>query len=569
MSRVRKLDERLLAWVLLGVATCISAVWLAIAGKDLTFSGDDIFYYARLITDHGAVHQAGGIEYFFIPHNGHLQILGKLLYRGLFVTVGADYAVFRAIEALAVFAGVLLLFILLRRRVRPLAALIPCVLLLFFGYGEGSYLWPFNIHTIGALAFGLGALLTLERDDRRGDVATCALLILAVATVELGLAFTVAVAVSVLRRGDRWRRAWIFLVPLVLFGIWWLWAQKFGQSEVELVNVTLIPIDFTNALAAVIGSIFGVNPTGSEISPNVTTITPWASVLAGFAVAGLIYRIGRGKVPIGLWVGLAVVLTYWLMITMADRPPDSTRYLFVGAVAVFLIAASALRGTRITAAGLIVAAGVVAFAIPPNIAKFYDERASSVTDANNTRAEYAMLELARPHVRSDYFPATDEKVSDAGGGVFVPLSAYSYYEAADDFGPIGFSLDELRGEGTGIRHIADATLIGALELRLKPTGSAADPAACPSSLDGRLGHSVFFFLGRGGVLLGSRAQRPVHVGLGRFGIGGASVRIGKLRPGEWADLRIPPDSAPDRWWVTVDGPVYACPPATAGGAEGL
>ncbi len=561
MERLRGIDERRAAWVLLGVAMCISAVWLMIAGKDLTFSGDDIFYYARLITDNGVTHQAGGLEYFFVPHNGHLQILGKLIYRGLFLTVGADYTVFRAMEVLAALVSVLLLFILLRRRVRPYAALIPCVLMLFFGYGEGSYLWPFNIHTIGALAFGLGALLTLERDDRKGDIATCALLVLAVATVEVGLAFTVAVAIAVLRRGDRWRRAWIFLVPLVLFGVWWLWAQKFGQSEVELVNVTLIPIDFTNALAAVMGSIFGINPTGSEISPNVTTITPWSSVLAGFAVAGLIYRIRRGRVPSGLWVALAVVLTYWLMITMADRPPDSTRYLFVGAVAVFLIAANALRGAKITTTGLIVAAAVVAFAIPPNLAKFYDERRSSITDAENSKAEYGMLELARPHIHGDYFPATDERVGDAGGAVFVPLSADTYYRAADEFGGIGYSLDDLREASVERRHVADATLIGALALALKPARAPVDPAACPSSLDGRRGHRVFFYLERGGVLLGSRARRPVKVGLGRFGTGGIPVRLGRLQPGEWAELKIPPDAAPERWWATVDGPVYVCPPS--------
>jgi hypothetical protein len=564
MRHVRAIDESRLAWFLLAVAMCISATWLMIAGKDLTFSGDDIFYYGRLITDHGAVSQSGGLEYFFIPHNGHLQILGKLIYRGLFLTVGADYTVFRAMEILAVFVCVLLFFVLAARRVRPLAALIPCVLLLFFGYGEGSFLWPFNIHTIGALAFGLGALLTLERNDRRGDLATCALLILAVATVEVGLAFTIGVAVAVLRREDRWRRAWVFVTPLVLFAIWWLWARRFGQSEVELVNVKLIPIDFTNALAAVIGSIFGLNPTGPDISPNVTTITPWSSVLAGFAVAGLVFRIRRGKVPLGLWVALAVILVYWLMITLADRPPDSTRYLFVGAVAIFLIAASALRGTRITGGALIGAACVVALSIPPNIAKFYDERASSVTDAENTRTEYAMLELARDHVHTDYFPVEDPKVSDAGGGVFVPLSAYAYFQAADEFGPIGFSLDQIRGVSVDLRHIADATLAGALDLALRSSEAPADPSGCPTSRDGAPSHGVFFFVRRDGALLGSLAKRLVKVGVGRFGTGGAPVPIGRLQPGEWADLRIPPDAAPDRWWVTVDGPVYVCPPASGG-----
>lgn len=561
MDRIRNLDERLLAWVLLGVAMCISATWLMIAGKDLTFSGDDIFYYARLVTENGVTHQASGLEYFLAPHNGHLQLMGKLIYRALFDTVGANYTVFRAMEILVVFLSVLFFFILARRRVRPFAALIPAVLLLFFGYGEGSFLWPFNVHTIGALAFGLAALLALERDDRKGDVGACVLLVLAVATVEVGLAFTIAVAVSVLRRNDRRRRAWIFLVPLALFGIWWLWAQKFGQSEVDLINVHRIPIDFTNALAAVLGSIFGLNPTGEGVDPNVTGITPWSAVLAGFAVVGLVFRIRLGKVPNGLWVALAVVLTYWLMITLANRPPDSTRYLFVGAVAVFLIAASALRGFRISSTALIIAGVVAALAIPPNLAKFYDERRSSITDAENTRTEYAMLELARPRVRTDYFPADDPRVGEAGAVIFVPLSADTYYQAQDEFGGIGYSLDQIRGQSLEKREIADATLAGALELKLKPAAVPADPASCPSSLDGRPGHPVFFYVEPGGVLLGSHVGRPVHVGVGRFAKGGDPVPIGTLRPGEWANLRIPPDSAPERWWVTVDGAVHVCPPA--------
>jgi hypothetical protein len=559
MQRVRQVDERRLAWVLLGIAMCISATWLMLAGKDLTFSGDDIFYYARLVDFDGVVAGSGGLEYFFAPHNGHLQILGKLIYRGLFLTVGADYTVFRAMEILAVLSCVLLFFILAKRRVRPLAALIPSVLLLFFGAAEGSYLWPFNVHTIGALAFGLGALLALERNDRRGDLATCVLLVLSVATVEVGLTFAVGVAVSVLRREDRWRRAWIFAVPLALFAIWWLWARKFGQSEVELLNFRLIPIDFTNALAAVVGAIFGLNPAGDGVDPNVTAVTPWGTVLAAFAVAGLLYRIRQGKVPLGLWVALAVLLAYWFEITMADRPPDSTRYLFVGAVGIFLIAASALRGKRIAGPALIGAACVVALAIPSNIEKFYDERLSSVNDAENSRAEYAMFELARDRVDPDYFPAADPRVSEAGGVIFIPLAAGAYLESAEDFGSFAYSLDEVRGSSLRERQISDATLVGALDLALRPVTPPADPSACPSSRDGRPGRSVFFFLEQGGVLLGSRAKRPVHVAVGRFGTGGPGMPLGRLEPGEWADLSIPRDAAPDRWWVTVDGPVSVCP----------
>ena len=184
MERIRGIDERRLTWILLAVAMCVSATWLMIAGQGLTFSGDEIFYYARFVEDHGMVAPGGGLEYFLAPHNGHLVVLGKLIYRGLFLTVGADYTVFRAVEVAGVLTCSGLFFVLARRRVGPWAALIPSVLLLFLGYAGESLLWPFNLHTILALAFGLGALLTLERNDRRGDLATSVLLVLSVATVE-------------------------------------------------------------------------------------------------------------------------------------------------------------------------------------------------------------------------------------------------------------------------------------------------------------------------------------------------------------------------------------------------
>lgn len=564
MRRIHTIDERTLAWILLALAMSVSATWLMIAGKDLTFSGDEIFYYGRLVDHDGLVSVTGGLEYFFAPHNGHLVLLGKLMYRGLFLTVGSDYTAFRAVEVAAALTCVGLFFILAQRWVRPLAALIPSVLLLFFGYAGESLSWPFNLHTLLALAFGLAALLMLERSDRRGDVVTCALLVLSVATVEVGLAFCVGVAVAVLRRDDRWRRAWIFAIPLVLFAIWWLWARKFGQATFDFTNVRVLPIGITDALAAVVGSIFGLNPTGEGVPTSVTTVTAWGTALAALGVVALVFRIRRASVPEGMWVALVVILTYWVMISMAGRPPDSVRYLFVGAVTVFLVAAASLRGAKITGTALIVAACAVALAIPPNISKFYDERASSVTDADNTRTEYAMYELARGRVDPEYLSVADPNVSALGGSLFIPLTAGTYFEAADNFGSLGFSPDQVRGESLGLRQIADATLAGALKLKLRPGEAPADPAACPRSLDGSPGNSVFFYLRRGGALLGSLAQRPVYVSIGRFGTGGSGVSLGQLEPGEWADLRIPPDAAPDRWWATVDGPVSVCPPAPVG-----
>lgn len=537
---------------------CVSAVWLMLAGKGLTFYGDDVFYYARFIDHSGAVAPGSGLEYFLAPHNGHLQVLGKLIYRGLFLAVGTDYAVFRAIEVAAVLTCVGLFFVLARRRVGSIAALIPSVLLLFFGYAGESLLWAFDMHTILALAFGLGALVTLERGDRRGDLATCILLILAIATVEVGLAFTVGVAVSVLLRDDRRQRAWVFLVPLALFAIWWLWARRFGQTTFDLTNVHLIPVDFTNALAAVAGSIFGLNPTGEGVPFQVTTVTTWGTVVAALGVIGLAFRLRQGRVPDGLWIALAILLTYWSMITLADRPPDSSRYIFVGTIMVLLIAANALSGVRIGAAALIVASCLAALAIPPNIAKFYDQQRPALFEAENTRAEYAMIELAGHRANPDYAPGSDARVTEMGGAVFVPLSAGEYLRAAGEFGSLAYSLDQVRSQRVEKRAVSDAALIGALGIELEPAQPPREPNDCLTNLEGTPDHSVFFFLPPGGALLGSRAQLPVDVHLGRFGKGGGGVELGQLEPDRWGRLTIPSDAAHDRWWVVVDGPVYFC-----------
>ncbi|MET0306848.1 MAG: hypothetical protein ABW196_11580 [Solirubrobacterales bacterium] len=559
-ARVEAIGEYHLAWLLLLAAMCVSATWMMIAGNGLTFVNDDIFYYAQFVVrGTGDISPSGGLEYFFAPSNGHLQLLGKLTYRGIFETFGANYAVFRAFDVAGVMACVALFFELARRRVGPLVALVPCLSLLFLGYAWESFLWAFDLHTIYALALGLGAILVMQRDDRRGDVLTCLLLVLSVAMIELGLAFVAGVGLSILLRPDRWRRIWIVLVPVALYAGWWLWAQDFDQPTIELSNVKLIPMTITDAVAAIAGSVFGLNHTGPGVFEPTTGITGWGSALAALAVVALVWRVSRGGVPRTLWVFLGVAVAYWVLIALGGRAPDSSRYIFVGTLLVFLVAADALAGARLPTVAVLAALAVVALAIPPNVAKLYDGRGPQLNDATTSRVEYAMLDLVRGPIPPGYAPGKDKRVTDIGGSVFTPLEAGDYLEAAERFGPLGMPLDELRGESQQRREIADASLVGALGLELEPAPAPAEPAACPSSLEGRPGSGVFFFPPRRGALLGSRAARPVEVAVGRFGKGGPGLVLGELPPGKWAQVTFPPDAAPDRWWVVVDGPVYACP----------
>jgi hypothetical protein len=538
----------------------VSAIWLLLAGRNLAISGDEIFYIANLVERNGLVAPVHGLEYFLAPHNGHLVLGGRLIFKALFELAGTSYFVFRAVEVAGFLICVGLFYALARRKTTPFIALAFSVSLLFLGYAQETLLWPFDLHTVYALAFGLGALLALElRSDRRGDIAACALLILSVLTLEVGLAFVVGAAVSVLLRDDRWRRAWIFLAPLVLYGIWWLWARKFDQEAVTLTNVHLISIDLAGALSAVAGSLFGVNPTGPDVPADVTTITAAGTVLAGFAVAGLALRIKRGNVPQTLWVSLAVVLAYWLTIAIGGRAPDSSRYILVGAVMVLLIAADAIRDVRFSPLATAGFFCVIALAIPANVAKLYDGRAARKSVAAVSGAEYAMLELAKGRVEAGYLPSLDPAVKSAGGSVLVPLNAVEYVRVKEQYGSLAMPLDQVRSQSLRLRRIADASLVGALGIELRPSDPPPDPQSCPSVLEAAPRQPAYFEIEPSGVLFGSRSEQDISVSLSRFGHGGRGVRLGTLHPGEWAAVETPPDSSSVPWRALVGGPVYVCP----------
>ena len=66
-------------------------------------------------------------------------------------------------------ATAILLFLYLRRRVDPWLALLAAGIVLFLGPAFDDLIWDFQMGFTGSLAFGLGALLMLERGDRRGD----------------------------------------------------------------------------------------------------------------------------------------------------------------------------------------------------------------------------------------------------------------------------------------------------------------------------------------------------------------------------------------------------------------
>jgi hypothetical protein len=548
-SRGLELTDRL-CWVILGTAMAAAAALILYLNRGTTFSPDQTFFF--LDTPDLDV---GGV---FEPRTGHLVATTRLAYKAILETVGADYLAFRLLALAALLLSAALFYAVIKRRIGAVPALAPTLVLLFLGSAWQHVVVPNGFTVMSSIAAGLAALLALERGDRRGDIAACALLTLSVVSYSTGLAFLVGVAISVLLRPDRQARAWIFLIPLALYAAWWLSetpSPAYAGEEPTPSNALLIPNFIAEALATVIAALTGLGydfagstqPLAGPSQPGIEL--GWGRILAALAVVALVLRIRRGNVPPSLWVSLGIVLAFWSLAALVTGPgtraPSAIRYIYPGAVGVLLVATDAARATRFSRLGLAVLFIAAALSLATNSALLRDG-ASWFREVQSGRvgAQFAMVELARDHVNPDFDPV----------GIvpeLVSVKAATYFAAIDRYGSPAPSLSELERQDEDVRQGADRILANALGLHLQASSSRPD-GGCRRLRAEQPGAPLGFELPRGGASLRVRAAGPAAVSLGRFATL-PSVEAGELSPGERATLRVPSDSSPKPWRAAVVG----------------
>jgi hypothetical protein len=545
-SRGIALTDRV-CWSILGVAMALAAVLILYLNRGTTFLADELTFLYETPTL--------GPRDVFEPHNGHLIATTRLAYKLILETVGADYLAFRLLAVGAVLLSAGLFYALIKRRIGALPALAPTLVLLLFGSAWQHVLAPIGFTPIFGIAAGLAALLALERGNRTGDAAACLLLVVSIATYTTGLPFLVGVAVSVLMRDDRWRRAWIFLIPLALYAAWWLWSQSTGASageEIKLSNVLLIPAWSAESLAAVIAALVGLDFSFSDGFGS--TINPaWGRVLAVPVLIALLLRVKRGHVPGPLWVFLAIVLTWWALGGLAfneARPPDSVRYVYLGSVGVLLVAATATGSPRFSRLGLVALFGVCTVSLATNSALLRDASGLLRNVSATERAEFAMLQLARAEVDPtfDFGDALGRETPVALVNEPAPVDAPAsdYFTIVDRYGSLALPLSALERESEGVRAYADRVLAAALALRLKPGAPPIESQRCMRTHSRGGVQTTSAELPPGGASVRAEGIGAVSVTVGRFADSPA-VEVGSVPPGEVATLRIPPDAAPKPW----------------------
>ena len=549
-----------LCWALLGIAMVVAAALVLYLNRGTTFFADELtFVYETPSLGAGDL---------LDPHNGHLIATTRLVYKAILETIGADYVAFRVLAMCAVLLSAGLFYALVKRRIGALPALAPTLVLLFLGSAWQHVVAPIGFTPIFAIAMGLAALLALERGDRRGDLAACALLVVSVASYTTGLPFLVGAAISVLLRADRRRRAWIFLIPLALYAAWWLWSLSTGTSsgeETKLANVLLIPSWAVESLATVTAALSGL---GFSFQDNPLQDVPasrvdpaWGYVLAILALLALVLRIRRGNVPAAMWVSLGIVLTWWALGALAfdvPRPPDSVRYVYMGSVGVLLVAAAAADSVRFSRLGLVALFGACAISLAANGTLLRDRSVVLRSVSATERAEFAMLELARPNVDPAFESA--QALGTESPFALVEAPASTYFGIVDRYGSLAIPLSELEREPESIRAYADRVLAAALALRLEPMPPPATSDGCTRARNADGGQTIALELPSGGASLRQHGAREVPVKLGRFAAGPA-VEVGSLSAGDAAALTIPPDTSPTPWRASFAGAtaVTVCP----------
>ena len=151
-----------LQWVVLALAIAAFAVLALHQTRGTTFYVDEVNFFQ---SSHGLEPR-----WLLAPLNGHLLALPRAIYAICFWLFGPAYLPFRIIQIAGVALVIVLFFAFARRRIGAVA-LAPALVLLFFGSSWETVLSPIGIPNIWALAAGLGALLALERGDRRGYVS--------------------------------------------------------------------------------------------------------------------------------------------------------------------------------------------------------------------------------------------------------------------------------------------------------------------------------------------------------------------------------------------------------------
>ena len=444
--------ERNATWALAGLMVLAGALLLYM-GRGLSFFYDD---WDFVINDYG-----GGLHSLLLAHVGNISVFPVAVYKVLFHLVGLNhYAVFRSMVIVLHLTCGALVYVLSARRIPRVPALLAATLILFLGAAWEDLLWAFQVGYMLSITGGLAAWVLLEREDRLSEIAAMVCLIVSAGSSSLGIPIMIGVAVE-LSWLRRWRAGWIVIVPAFLYGVWYLTN---GESEITRNGLINAPGFAEDLAAAAFGSLIG---RGLE----------WGRPIALVGVVIVLRRLARPRPVSARLAGLlATGLTLWA-VTAAARSnisaPETSRYLYLGAVVIVLIGVELLREVTITARATALATFVVAFCAITGLTVLHAGSSSLRATSKVVTAELGALELAAAHAPPDYQPDPQRAPNIMAGHYLHTVRAIGSSPADT---PAGIAAAD-----PGSRAAADAVLFALEAPNLAPvvTTSPSPPAPAP------------------------------------------------------------------------------------------
>jgi hypothetical protein len=501
------------------------------------------------------LHRRGwSVGTFLDPAVEHLVAIPILIYKLLLGVFGmGSPAPFQVVAVISFLASVVLLYLYVRARLGAwlgLAAILP---LLVLGPAWDDLLFPYQLTWFGSVACGLASLLCLERDSRRADIGATVLLVAGLLFSDAGLPFVAGALVEVALSPRRRERAFVAVIPIALWAVWYLGWGHTAHTFVSFDNAARLPSYVLDGLGSSISAYLGLSqPFGVTQTPSLAWGRPLVVLLAGLAV-WRVYQVGRPTNR--LWVTLAILVSYWSLTglnTSVFGLPTAGRYQYLGVVALALVASELLRGARIGRWATAAILAVAVLATLSNVTRLRDAAAGLAGIAQQTRGGLAALELARDSVD----PALELNQQNSDVDYIDLLDAGSYLSAVDAYGSPAYTAAELPSAPEPARIAADKVSGAALRIDLRP----AAPGTAQRCLQVDAARSPSAPVPAGGFVI--RAQGAgVEAGLRRYAKTALPLSLGTLPPGRPQLLRIPPDRSTVPWTLqlTGSGQAAVCP----------
>jgi hypothetical protein len=519
-----------------------SGVLLLYMGRGLSFFYDD---WNFVIEDYG-----GGLHSLLRAHVGNISIFPIAVYKVLFHLVGLNhYAVFRLVVVLLHLACGVMVFMLAARRIPRVPALLAAALILFLGAAWEDLLWAFQVGYVLSVAGGLATLVLLDWRGRWSEVAAMLCLVVAAGSSSLGIAIMIGVAVE-LAWQRRWRSGWIVIIPALLYALWYL---GYGESQITENGLINAPGFAEDLAAAAFGGLIG---RGLE----------WGRPLALVGTLIVVRRL-FGSLPVSARLAglLAMGISLWV-ITGATRStisqPETSRYIYLGAVVVVLGGVELLQGIRVTPRGVAVATVLVAVSAVTGLTVLHAGSMGLRATSKTVVAQLGALELAAADAPPGYEPSPQGAPQITAGPYLHTVHAIgstpadtpaeimaaepANRAAADavlvQLGVVKFTAGNAAKPSPLAPAPATAALIGATELQrggclhLKPLAGAQMTGA--------------FVLPSGGVALRDEGAASASLSVRRFGEAFDPLPS-QVGPRSAAVLAIPPDSAAVAWQLQI------------------